>query len=64
MATASPAVQAKLHRLNQPGYRRMRKTRKPERQYVRRPKPGDEDFDLYFDDLTPDQRREYLARVG
>ena len=64
IATASPAVRTELHRLNQPSYRRVRKTRYLKRQYVRHPKPGDEDFDLYFDDLTPDQRREYLARVG
>lgn len=31
------------------------------RQYVRKPKPEDDDFDLYVDDLSPEARRKYLA---
>lgn len=64
-ATASPAVRAQLHRLNRPSYdHAFKRPRKETRQYTRHPKPGDEDFDLFLDDLTPDQRRKYLARVG
>jgi hypothetical protein len=61
-ATASPAVPAELHELNQPSYKRTRKKRQTEkRSYIKHPEPDTEDFEIWFDDLTPDQRREYLA---
>lgn len=33
------------------------------RKYHRKPKPDDEDFDLYVDDLTPEARYDYLASL-
>lgn len=33
------------------------------RQYLRKPKPGDDDFDLYVDNLTEEARIKYLATL-
>jgi len=59
VATAAPS---ELSELNRPTYKRARAVRKTEpRRYVRQPQPGTEEYDVWFDDLTPVERRKYLA---